>query len=157
MGAVDQAVKRIELEVLGTPAPQGSKRHVGNGVLIESSAKVAPWREAIVSEAIRSGIQGEMLDGPLLVSIAFYLPRPNGHRGAKGDLRPSARRRPHVKPDIDKLIRSTLDGLTQAGVISDDACVVSIGAMKDYADRFPPCAHIVVRELPDEVASWGQR
>lgn len=27
----------LTVTVLGTPAPQGSKRHVGNGVVVESS------------------------------------------------------------------------------------------------------------------------
>ena len=30
----------IEIKVIGLPAPQGSKRHVGHGVMIESSKKV---------------------------------------------------------------------------------------------------------------------
>ena len=36
--------------VHGLPAPQGSKRHVGKGVMVESSKYVKPWREAVKAE-----------------------------------------------------------------------------------------------------------
>ena len=32
-------------------APQGSKRHVGRGIMIESSKRVKPWRDAVRIEA----------------------------------------------------------------------------------------------------------
>jgi crossover junction endodeoxyribonuclease RusA len=142
-------MKSVTLDVLGTPAPQGSKRHVGNGRMVESSKAVGPWREAVVSEARRTMVEGLMLDGPLRVIVDFRLCRPHGHHGAKG-LRPSAPRWPHVKPDIDKLLRSTLDGLTQAGVIADDARIVEVLAVKAYADSGPAGARITVESLAPE-------
>jgi len=33
--------------VWGIAAPQGSKRHVGNGVMLESSDRVRPWRQDV--------------------------------------------------------------------------------------------------------------
>ena len=36
----------ITLTVRGLPAPQGSKRHIGRGVMVESSKRVKPWRDA---------------------------------------------------------------------------------------------------------------
>ena len=42
----------ITIRVYGTPAPQGSKRHVGRGVMVESSKKVKPWREAVKQAAL---------------------------------------------------------------------------------------------------------
>lgn len=41
----------IAFDVYGEPAPQGSKRHVGGGRMIESSAKVKPWRQDVVAAA----------------------------------------------------------------------------------------------------------
>ena len=41
---------------------------------------------------------------------------------------------PAVTPDVDKLCRSTLDGLTQASAIEDDARVVFLTAAKAYVD-----------------------
>ena len=37
----------FSLTVYGVAAPQGSKRHVGNGVMIESSNRVRPWRQDV--------------------------------------------------------------------------------------------------------------
>jgi len=140
----------LTLRVLGTPAPQGSKRHVGKGILVESSKAVGPWREAIVSAAIREDIAGTALDGPLSLSATFWLPRPAGHSGKRG-LLPSAPTRPHRKPDLDKLLRSTMDGIVQAGLIADDARIVQINAAKHYADWMgtPPGALIVLTELEE--------
>ena len=127
-----------QMRVPGTPAPQGSKRHVGNGILVESSKKVAPWREAIVGEAQRTGLAGIMLDDAVAIDITFELPRPNGHyrTGRNSALvRESAPAYPSGKPDLDKLIRSVLDGLVQAGMLRDDSLVVSVQGRKRYAGK----------------------
>ena len=134
----------IELTVYGTPAPQGSKRHVGNGILVESSRKVTPWREAIVSEALRQKLEGLRMPGPVVVRMTFYLERPKGHTTPKGARRASAPVFPARKPDLDKLVRSTLDGLTQAGIVTDDAVVTTIHAAKRYADTRPAGAAISI-------------
>jgi len=113
-----------------SPAPQGSKRHVGGGRMIESSAKVKPWREAVRQEALATG--APMVAGPVFVQLTFRFIRPKGHHNAKGMIKPSA---PidHVKrPDLDKLVRSTLDGLTGA-LFTDDSQVAFMVASKEYA------------------------
>lgn len=124
-----------ELHVYGHPAPQGSKRHVGGGRMVEMSKYVGPWREAIVGEAQRTGVLGLQLDQPVEVHIWFYLPRPRGHLGADGLPKASAPKYPTTTPDLDKLIRSSLDALTQAAAVADDSRVVRIVARKMYADR----------------------
>ena len=123
----------VHIDVLGFPAPQGSKRHVGRGILVESSTKVGPWREAVVAAATNQGAANLRLDGPVKLDVSFYLPRPKAHYRANGELRPTA---PFVQsntPDIDKLLRSTLDALVQAAVIADDARVQELEARKLYA------------------------
>ena len=123
----------VHIDVLGLPAPQGSKRHVGRGILVESSTKVGPWREAVVAAATNQGAANLRLDGPVKLDVSFYLPRPKAHYRANGELRPTA---PFVQsntPDIDKLLRSTLDALVQAAVIADDARVQELEARKLYA------------------------
>jgi crossover junction endodeoxyribonuclease RusA len=142
----------LQMRVLGTPAPQGSKRHVGRGILVESSKAVAPWREAIVAQAQRDDVAGRHLDGPLIVAIEFYLPRPKAHHGARG-LLPSAPPYPHHKPDIDKVARACLDALVQADVIADDARIVDLIVYKRYADDTPPGALIGIGDHePDPIA-----
>ena len=137
------------MRIYGTPAPQGSKRHVGGGRMVEASKKVMPWREAIVSEAQRLGYAGLRFDEPLIVRVTFYLPRPVSHRGARG-LRPSAPVWPAKVPDLDKLTRSTLDGLTQAAVIRDDSRVVVLHARKTYDDEQAAGALIHITAATEE-------
>jgi crossover junction endodeoxyribonuclease RusA len=135
----------IHIDVLGLPAPQGSKRHVGRGILVESSTKVGPWREAVVAATTNQGYANLMLDGPVSVDVSFYFPRPKGHYRADGSLKDSAPFTHSTTPDIDKVLRSTLDALVQAAVIVDDSRVQSVDARKLYAttDR-PPGALIFV-------------
>lgn len=105
--------------VFGLPAPQGSKRHVGRGVMVESSKAVKPWREA-VKAAARDVVGPEWvpLDEPLAVSIVFTMPKPASA--------PKRRRTwPMRTPDLSKLIRSTEDALTDGGIWWDDARVVA--------------------------------
>lgn len=113
--------------VRGLPAPQGSKRHVGKGVMVESSKHVKPWREAVKHAALEVvGDDFTPLDGPLLVSMVFSFARPKGHFGTgrnAGVLRAGVPMWPYGKPDLSKLARATEDALT--GIVwSDDSRVV---------------------------------
>lgn len=123
----------MKFEVQGIePAPQGSKRHVGNGRMIESSKKVKPWRFAVSQAALEAW--HEMFLGPVCVRITFLFPRPKAHYNSKGMLKPNAPFHKISKPDIDKLCRSTLDGITGV-LIKDDSQVASLVATKQYANE----------------------
>lgn len=75
---------RLHLFIPGSPAPQGSKRHLGRGILIESSKNVGPWRERIAlaahSFAIKSDIPLPFSDVPLEVVLKFVMPARRPHR-----------------------------------------------------------------------------
>ena len=108
--------KAWSFHVIGDPAPQGSKSakgwHGGHIVLVESSKRVAPWRDSVVAAALGAG---PCLDGPLAIGMIFALRRPA-----------SARKRdvvPFRTPDLSKLARSTEDAVTTAGLWADDARV----------------------------------
>lgn len=146
----------ITFRVHGTPAPQGSKRHVGNGVMVESSAKVKPWRQDVKWAALEAhkecGGTGVHFDRWTAVSVhlTFYLARPRGHYGTGRNaetLKPSSPTWPAVKPDLDKLVRSTLDALGEAGMWADDSQVAVVEAGKEYADDQPPGAQVTVKPL----------
>lgn len=68
------------------------------------------------------------LTGPVALEVTFTLPRPKAHyRTGRNShlLRDNAPHRPDRLPDLDKLLRSTMDALTAAGVWADDAQVVT--------------------------------
>lgn len=113
----------ITIIVRGMPAPQGSKRHVGNGVMLESSKKVKPWRQDVVAAAVEARNGAPPLDGPLRARIVFTLPKPKSAPKRK-------RTYPDKKPDLSKLLRSTEDALTNAGVIADDARIVGFDRLE---------------------------
>ncbi|MFD6970580.1 RusA family crossover junction endodeoxyribonuclease [Streptomyces sp. NPDC059949] len=125
----------IEIDVIGTPAPQGSKRHVGGGRMVESSKKVKPWRNAVSTEALNRTFDPWPFVG---VSVWFRLKRPQSHyrTGRFADrLRLDAPMYPAKYPDVDKLCRSTLDGLKTGRAFEDDAQVVRLYAHKVYVSR----------------------
>jgi len=118
----------IEITVLGIPGPQGSKRHVGNGRMVESSKKVKPWRDSVAWAAREAVAIHGMIVGPVAAYMVFTLPKPKSAPKTK-------RTYPDRTPDIDKLLRSTFDGLTTGGIWEDDARVIDIGAMKVYPNE----------------------
>lgn len=115
----------IEITVYGMPGPQGSKRHVGGGRMIESSKKVAPWRQDVVAAARAVIGDAPPIEGPIHCMMAFTLPKPASAPKKRTTY-------PDKKPDLSKLIRSTEDALTTAGAWRDDARVIAIHASKHY-------------------------
>ncbi len=131
------AVAGLGIWVPGLPAPQGSKRHVGRGVMVESSKHVKPWREAVkwAAREAADASSWEMADGPVVLSVVFLFIRPKSHYGTgknSGVLKKDAPIYITRKPDLSKLIRSTEDALVDAGVIRDDSLIVEIAAFKRY-------------------------
>lgn len=128
----------LTVVVRGEPGPQGSKSHVGDGRMIESSAKVKPWRDSVAWMAIqaRGRVRGwKPITGPVALALTFTLARPKSHFGTgrnRDTIRPSAPARPDVKPDLSKLVRSTEDALTTALVYRDDALVVDYWRLGKY-------------------------
>ena len=114
-------------------APQGSKRHIGRGIMIESCKRVKSWRDAVRVEANK--VVGELIEEPVHIDLVFWFHRPKSHLNAKGELKQSAPLYPNRRQgDIDKLCRSTLDALTLSA-IADDSQVVSLQARKYYCNK----------------------
>ena len=123
------------IEVRGTPAPQGSKRHIGNGRMIEMSKAVGPRREAVRAETMKA--VSLPLDGPVKVRLRFSFTRPASHYGTgrnAAQVKPSAPLFPAARPDLDKLVRAVLDGLTMGGAWRDDGQVAYLSAGKFYGE-----------------------
>lgn len=114
--------------VYGVPAPKGSMRaFMPKGarfpVVTHDSKRTKPWQEAIVSAA-HEAMTGPPMQGPVSVVIQFLLPRPKSTPKRVGY--------PIKKPDLDKLVRTVLDGMTRAGIFRDDAQVVSLCVTKNF-------------------------
>lgn len=136
----------IEFEVIGMPRPKGSYRSFAyrrkDGRLgtttINSNPATTTWEQRVATEAQRVAMERHTAEG-CEVRLTFRMPRPKSL--------PKRVRLMTKRPDIDKLARTVLDGLTGT-IIEDDSLIVSLTASKRYcqADELPGC-HIVVAEV----------
>lgn len=137
----------VDLIVYGHPAPQGSKRAWVNpktqkAVMVEQTGKtLKPWRRA-VKDAAALAIAGHApLDGPLALTVTWTMPRPAKPKFWL----------PATPPDLSKLLRSTEDALTEAGLWVDDSRVVRATLQEVYVGQpealDAPGAHIRVEVL----------
>lgn len=114
--------------VEGRPAPQGSKKHVGNGVMVEMSTALKQWR-GDVAKTVRSaaGLRRFPAGTPVHVELEFVTRRPVST--------PKRWTPPAVKrPDVDKLCRAVLDGISMSKVWADDSQVTHLCATKRVAE-----------------------
>ena len=158
----------IILRIPGTPAPKGSSRAIlrgGHAVNVPSGsdtnkARLADWK-ADVSVACWRAVPGsvELADdktGPVAVGCLFAFPM------RKADVRKSGSpmlRAPlllTVRPDVDKLVRSTLDAITSSGCIWRDDSQAIVLAARVYIPPGHPIESVVI--IGDDVhavtAEW---
>lgn len=125
--------------VPGIPIPQGSAKAFvvgGRAIITGANAKTKPWRAEVAQAGMALRPDG-FTDGAVKIDLTFHMRRPL-HL-------PKKYNRPTAKPDLDKLIRAILDGLT--GVLwVDDSQVVEIVARKYY--DLPTGVHITITHLP---------
>jgi len=162
----------VNITIVGTPAPQGSKKgfaikrkgvYTGKVAQVESSKKVKPWRQDVKQAALDARGVTPVMTGDVRVYVTFWFARPRRHyRTGRNShlLRALAPVRPCGRPDLDKLVRSTCDGLGEACVFGDDAQISDIHASKRYAtpQQFPGASITVecvpnVVDVPELVAS----
>lgn len=138
----------IVFTVFGIAQPQGSaKAFMPKGArfptVTSDNPQLKGWRQ-LVAQSASAALDGAgmLLDGPIRIVAAFYLPRPKS-LGMKS--------RAHLtRPDVDKLARAIGDALT--GVLwRDDSQVVQLKVTKAYAGvGESPRAVIAVTPLTEE-------
>lgn len=129
---VSRPEKYIAFTILGTPQPQGSMKAFvikGKARMTSANEKMKPWRQEVGQTALAARAESgchEVWAGrhvPVIVHYEFYFAKPKSAR--------KNRKRPAVKPDIDKLVRSTNDALK--GILyADDGQIVHMRASKEY-------------------------
>lgn len=130
--------------VLGRPVPQGSKNAYLKGgkiVLVEAARNFKEFRSEVTavaaSAAAGQGWVKPPIEAPVSVDILFVFMKPKTVR----------RWFMTVPPDLDKLTRTILDGLTQAeNVYADDSQVVNLTAAKIYGDQYATIIQIKIGE-----------
>ena len=135
-----------EINVEGLdPAPQGSKIRTRFGMR-EACKRVKPWKAAV--QAAAKKLRQPTIQSACKVLIEFRMSRPKSHFTAAGHRSSTYKEHYTIKRnDIDKCIRSTLDGLT--GVAYEDDCqVVCLIVDQRYCYKGePPGAYVSIREM----------
>jgi crossover junction endodeoxyribonuclease RusA len=136
----------LEIVVEGSPVPQGSFRHIGNGRIIAANPKLNAWRQTIADQVVEK-TSVRLIDGFCRVDLVFTLPRPKS-------VPKSRRARPTTKPDLDKLVRAALDAISlpkYVQLLTDDSIVTDLHAAKRYADHRPPGVRIFITYEDNEL------
>lgn len=138
----------LDFTVPGIAVPQGSMvpfidQASGQARVKSDNPKLARWRRDVATAArtelwCRPRDQRQLLAGPVLVRLRFWLPRPKSLPKRVVE---------HVtKPDLDKLVRAVFDALT--GVVwVDDNQVVRVDARKRYEVAGGPHVEVSVGRL----------
>ena len=125
----------VSFHVYGQPVAQGSKRVIRGNLIEMADARLRSWRQDVAAVASEQ-MTDRPWQGPVMVTISFYMVRPKAHFGTGKNaekLKPQAPAYPATHPDIDKLARSVLDALT--GIcFHDDRQVVALALGKFYAE-----------------------
>lgn len=141
----------ITIIVYGEAQPAGSKRgfafkrkNGSTGVAISDANPKSRDYKNRVSDAARQQYQGELLRGPLEVTLRFFKPRPKSHYTSKGLITKSAPDEWTSRPDVLKLSRAVEDALASV-VYVDDAQIISEHIHKRFGE--PARCEIEIREL----------
>jgi Holliday junction resolvase RusA-like endonuclease len=129
-------VELFQFWVPGVPIPQGSKiagvTKDKRPYLRDSNGDaLKPWRRLVAASAAEA-YTGPQIDGAVSVVIEFLFVRG----------KTVTREFPSVKPDLDKLERAILDGLTDSKVWGDDSQVVDLSSRKRYGVSAGACVRV---------------
>lgn len=133
----------LKFTVFGIPQPQGSTRaFIPKGwkrpVITSDNAKLKPFRQEVAQTAMiamrECGAQIAARGMPITLALAFYFEKPKSVKKSVN--------RKTTKPDLDKLLRATLDALTGI-VYADDSQVDQCEMRKAFGSpaRLEICAH----------------
>jgi Holliday junction resolvase RusA-like endonuclease len=144
----DRSTASISFTVIGRPQPAGSKKafrhpHTGRIIVTDDAKKSRPWKQEIAAVAAEHAPE-QLLAGPLMLVVYFYVARPKGHYGSGRNamhVKPSAPEFPTVRPDVTKLLRALEDACT--GILwRDDAQIVDQYAFKRYDEPERVTVHV---------------
>jgi len=115
----------LEFEIPGQPRGKGRPRFANGHAYTDQATREY---EDFVCFCTRQAMQFEDDDFPwncpIGLDLMFYMHRPNHPRFPL----------PAVRPDLDNLVKSVVDGMQLAQLFTDDARIVELQTGKVYAD-----------------------
>jgi Holliday junction resolvase RusA-like endonuclease len=121
----------VSFRVAGEPKPQPRPRAYNRGkhASVYNPDSADAWKAAVAAEALRCR-PPEVLDGPLWVCLAFWLPRPKRLIGKPAEWHTG-------RPDVDNLAKAVLDAIADTGWWRDDGQVAELSVRKFWARHEP--------------------
>lgn len=111
------------------------------GVRMFDPSTAEGWKSQ-VAVAGRGVLPEIPIEGPIILTLTFFFPRPKSHYGSgkkASTLKDSAPKFHIGKPDADNLAKAVMDAMTQLGFWKDDAQVWCLGVFKYFATEKPGC------------------
>ncbi len=140
----------LAFTVEGVPKPLARPRFSAGHVYNPSAQDLKRFRKA----AAPSCPFPEPPGGPLEVTVEFVMVRPQSHRRANGQLKPSAPPTHQSTPDVDNLSKLVLDALNGL-FYADDRQIWGLSARKRYAAPGELAAtHVSMRYGLEGAADW---
>jgi crossover junction endodeoxyribonuclease RusA len=140
----------ISFRIIGNPTPKGSLTRMPNGSMLPagttaSRKRFSEWRTDIRDAALIAMDGRNPSDSAIRIMVEFALPYPQSSiRKYQMGWWPAIK-----KPDVDKLLRALMDGLTKV-VWRDDSQVTYVTVNKVYAWTGNTGATITVDFLDDD-------
>ena len=152
-----QLIESVRFIVYSRAAPQGSKRHLRYGILVESSKRETHSEPMSGSLQMKQFRPIGILAGTFL-DVLFMFRRPARSLTSMENLTKSAPLYPIGRNigDIDKLIRSVYDALTGVAYY-DDSQVVDRTARKRFSDRDQTIIALTMSELTKALIKFHQQ
>ena len=129
------------------PRPRAFSR--GGKASVYDPGTAEGWKSSVAIAC--KHLEGRALDGPLMVSLIFCMPRPKKHFGKKGLLAKFMGVLFSNPPDADNLAKAVLDALTLIGAWGDDDQVTDLIIRKRYteSENSPPGCALEIHTLTE--------
>lgn len=159
----------ITFDVIGLPAPQGSKKgfvnpRTNNVIITDAGGKgLKSWRSAVSSAAHKVAEEHGCIEGALQLIVLFRFPMPVSRTKTE---RLAGCIWRTTTPDSSKVLRSLEDGLVDAGLIADDRYIVEhlirkVEVLNSWSGATVSIGRInrmpsISMEMPVEVELFGE-
>lgn len=150
----------LAIRAIGRPAPQGSHEVGANGHVMHSSQYLAAWRRQVAIATLTAVKAAGYAPG----SLPLFGPRSAVYVHElvlivqDDQCRAAGTDEPTGRPDVDKLLRATIDGLGDAHLFADDSQIVKIHELSKVRPELDELtgAVIVISDRPRPVITQGE-
>lgn len=119
----------MNLTIYGKPQPKERPKVYKGHAITPTRTKN---QEALIRRAWLNKYPGPPLEGPITLTLRFYMPIPQSWSKRKKAEAITGRIIPTIRPDIDNLAKLTMDALSGAAFV-DDKQIFAVYLIKQYS------------------------